>query len=659
MGPDYLSLDPVGQQAYLFQQTDDQLLLLQADQIVLETENTALTDELQRRGLPPAPPAGHLLPLGLFTRDHRERRLPRPAEHVLRTGLFVLTKWSLLLGAPLGMAMEAKAPTPIIAALVALLVLGVAGPLAHAWFTPFYRPLRYTLVRPFNSKTWAKPLKRYLLKNIGLRAQGVTLSDTQFRPNTPISLFHRARWLLFATMAAIGQSASGLMLFVTVAGTWVRQSVRLDTVILPSTAPLLGIDFAHRRRLAAKHFFSGGQCFNIRTNDASWQYAMQAVAYEADFVLVDLTNIREGSAWELDMLDALGRLQNCIAICQEGHEEELERHAHLFSEVIRYDRKGRAIEGKSILQRIPTAVAARHCAPSVSRVGAIATAGDEQTRRATSNAKQGGAKNPPHAHEPNIELAEDLPFPMNWKTALTVLAMGFVTLLVESFGASWSMFGMGLTILTMDLAYRLASLRRYRLIHPRAGPQVLYLPLWPLAALFTLIGVTEVISARHEALENDLQAVRSATIAGTAGQAKRLLSELTGKQTGFAPRIDWRVRIHTSPDGTLVLMQPKSRPLAGAAVGQLIAWLQQRTWLPQEALYAIVEHTDRDRCRASLTPEKGIRTAKAKVTDVLPFYVSITGPASTLRTGTAVVALVLAAGIVVVAYRRRPKQRTI
>lgn len=347
----YLALGSKDREKLLKELPGDDLLVLLKDLEQLDTTCDLLLDELLKREISTAASDSHVLPSRYFQRDSKPRRLPGKLEYLFKRGLFLWCKFSVI-GAVGGGILIDTGHEALALPVIILAGIGMFAPLLFAWFNPFYRPLTYTLVRPFNADEFSKPLKRFILRNVGLRCHGVTLSDRNFSPSLLLRFHHRLRWL-FATLGVLFAGAlAGPAMVAAIASTWIQQSVRLATVYAPSGFVYLAHIFSRRRIMSGKHFFCGGQCFNIRTVDTAWKYAMQSCVYEADFILVDLSLVRPGSDWEIELLELRDRIQHCIPICQVGCNEVVSRYSRLFPDIIYYDKSGRITSSDDLIKRI-------------------------------------------------------------------------------------------------------------------------------------------------------------------------------------------------------------------------------------------------------------------------------------------------------------------
>jgi hypothetical protein len=61
-------------------------------------------------------------------------------------------------------------------------------------------------------------------------------------------------------------------------------------------------------------FVSGGQALNIRTTDPWWQLCIELLMHSSDIVVVDLSKVKTGTAWELKRLNDANLQTKCFFV---------------------------------------------------------------------------------------------------------------------------------------------------------------------------------------------------------------------------------------------------------------------------------------------------------------------------------------------------------
>jgi hypothetical protein len=174
------------------------------------------------------------------------------------------------------------------------------------------RVMRVLLLRPFGEKRMTGALKRFVRKNVGRSGNVFTLSDRNYKPNILISLL------------------------------WRLPLEGVDTLILLFTGPFFGstkrIASIKRERkfrklerhLLRKHspsfwsFMGGNQAFNIRTSDPWWQMCIHMLMHSCEIIVIDLSKVKEGTAWELNQLHTKGILDKCVFVVGEQNVGDVE-----------------------------------------------------------------------------------------------------------------------------------------------------------------------------------------------------------------------------------------------------------------------------------------------------------------------------------------------
>jgi hypothetical protein len=170
------------------------------------------------------------------------------------------------------------------------------------------RALRILLLRPFGEKEMTQALRKFVCENIGRVGYVFTLSDKHFKPSPLLTL-----------LAAIGDIAGLLAMYVL--GPLLRNSRRIATVKSERSFVRLEKKLLRQLRPAAMAFFSGEQAFNIRSTDDWWQACIEMFMHSCDFVVVDVSKIKTGTAWELNELHGRSMLKKCVFVALEGNDQ--------------------------------------------------------------------------------------------------------------------------------------------------------------------------------------------------------------------------------------------------------------------------------------------------------------------------------------------------
>ncbi len=173
------------------------------------------------------------------------------------------------------------------------------------------RALRILLLRPFGEKKMTAALKQFVCRNLGRAGFVFTLSDRNYKPS-------RLLWFLSAVDVATG--VVGLY----VLGPILRQSFRITSVIKEKRFwKLERLLISNHLNLRGWSFLSGGQAFNIRCTDSWWQPCILMLMHSCEIIVVDLSKVGAGTAWELAQLRERGVLLKCVFIINEDSRPEL------------------------------------------------------------------------------------------------------------------------------------------------------------------------------------------------------------------------------------------------------------------------------------------------------------------------------------------------
>ncbi len=238
-----------------------------------------------------------------------------------------------------------------IAALIGLWLLLVAFGVA---FVVQDRKRRILLLRPFGEKKMTSTLRRFVRKNVGPVGYAFTLSDRNYNPSFVDSLLFR---ILAGGFETLVQFAVGAIF---------ANSHRIGAVKNDNSFVRLARALTRKFTLSYWSLITSGQAFNIRTTDPYWQLCIQMLMHSCDVVIVDLSRVKAGTAWEIGELHKRDLRARCMFVASEDNQAELgEVLAQYFSEhgapvVYVYQRNGRLPDkqrfGAELKQRLELAM---------------------------------------------------------------------------------------------------------------------------------------------------------------------------------------------------------------------------------------------------------------------------------------------------------------
>lgn len=174
------------------------------------------------------------------------------------------------------------------------------------------RALRILLLRPFGEKRMTRPLKNFVTRTLGPFGYVFTLSDRSYRPN------------IFVTVLVLLPIQGVEMIAMLIIGPLIRNSLRIASVKSDRTFRSLERFLLRKFRPSYWSFLSGRQAFNIRSTDTWWQLCIDMLMLSCDAIVVDLSKVKAGTAWELRQLHVRNVMDRCIFVISSEHQAELE-----------------------------------------------------------------------------------------------------------------------------------------------------------------------------------------------------------------------------------------------------------------------------------------------------------------------------------------------
>jgi hypothetical protein len=160
--------------------------------------------------------------------------------------------------------------------------------------------LRILLLRPFGQKKMTDVLKRFVLNSIGKTGYVYTLSDRNYRPNPFLSLLGFVSDFVVLLLSPL-----------------FRNSIRVASVRSTRSFRRLERFLTKQLRPSLFAFQNGGQAFNVRCSDDWWKICVLMLMHSCEVIVIDLSMVKEGTAWELKALRDMGILSKCLFVVGE------------------------------------------------------------------------------------------------------------------------------------------------------------------------------------------------------------------------------------------------------------------------------------------------------------------------------------------------------
>lgn len=207
-----------------------------------------------------------------------------------------------------------------LAGALGLSVLALVG----LWFfsSAFRRhPARVLLLRKFNARALSEPLEKAISNEFRPFGHIASLSDKFIRRD----LFG---WVPMALLSLSNPLAAPWFLI----GAPVRFVYRLfDRSGMGPAVVLNARDYRNLARrlrdrvgLNVQAALTSKEAFLVRTSDAWWRQVVRLFFDSSDVILVDLTKVTDGTAWELDTIRDEGLAARCVFISLWGQGEAAE-----------------------------------------------------------------------------------------------------------------------------------------------------------------------------------------------------------------------------------------------------------------------------------------------------------------------------------------------
>ena len=183
-------------------------------------------------------------------------------------------------------------------AILMLPIIGLGGVLGR-------NRVRILLLRPFARPRITLALKRVVTRNLGPLGPVFTLSDRNLKPNFLLTIIGYFSWIPLLLV-----------------GPLVRPSYMLARVWAEGRYLDLVNHLTAKFRLGAMSFVIGNQAFSLRSTDAWWQSVMDLLMNSSEIIVMDVSHVGKGSAWEIHAIEQWGLLGKCIFVVEEQGLQE-------------------------------------------------------------------------------------------------------------------------------------------------------------------------------------------------------------------------------------------------------------------------------------------------------------------------------------------------
>lgn len=167
------------------------------------------------------------------------------------------------------------------------------------------RAARVLLLRPFEQARMTVALKRVVRRYLGSVGNVFTLSDRHYKPNPFIGILSR-----------ISEDAQAVL------GPLFRPSFRIISVKDERTFFIMADFLIRKFKPSLLSLMCGGQAFNIRTTDSWWKRSIDLLIGSSDVIVMDISRVSTGSAWEITQLAERRALSKCLFIVQEEYKAD-------------------------------------------------------------------------------------------------------------------------------------------------------------------------------------------------------------------------------------------------------------------------------------------------------------------------------------------------
>jgi hypothetical protein len=205
----------------------------------------------------------------------------------------------------------------------AALGLGVLGVLGVWFFATELRrkPARVLLLRKFNVRALASALEKMLAQELRPYGHIASLSDKHIKRDS-FGWLSTALLSFSNPLAALWFIVGAPLRFI-----WClfdRSRMGPATVASARDYRHLAGRLRDRIGLNLQVALASKEAFLVRTSDAWWRMVIRLLLDSSDVVVVDLSQVSDGTAWELDVIREENAAARCVFVALWGKGEEAE-----------------------------------------------------------------------------------------------------------------------------------------------------------------------------------------------------------------------------------------------------------------------------------------------------------------------------------------------
>lgn len=198
-----------------------------------------------------------------------------------------------------------------------LLIPAVAIYFLAAWLRP--RPVRMLLLRKFNDRALGRAYKRLIAAELQPMGHVIALADRHVRRST-------FGWIAGMIARAFGSIPAAVLAIVTIPTLLILRATDRTRwgpayVAAPRDFRLLAMRLFDRFELNLETQLVSN-AYLVRTSDDWWQIVIRMLMKSADVIVLDLSNVTQGTEWEIETITELGLWDRVVRIALDARQDD-------------------------------------------------------------------------------------------------------------------------------------------------------------------------------------------------------------------------------------------------------------------------------------------------------------------------------------------------